>query len=110
MEELQKFASQAKGKKGGMFIVSNSRIGDIKMFADYHKIDLTLFTEILVNDFEGNSTKEKQYKYILDKYGYSPDEVLVIGNSYKNDILLAKELKLHTFLCKNGFTYEEVVD
>lgn len=40
----------------------------------------------------------------------SNDQIMVIGNSYKQDLAPAKELKLYTFLCKDGFTYDEVVE
>ena len=35
---------------------------------------------------------------------------MVIGDSYANDILPAKKLKMYYYQCENGFTYEEVVN
>lgn len=45
----------------------------------------------------------------MEKFNVNPEEIMVIGNSYKHDILPAKRLKMKYFKCKDGFTYEEVV-
>ena len=109
--ELKKFREQCQRLGGKMYIVSNSTKSDIRAFMEYYKIDHTFFEDILINDFpENDITKEHLYREILEKNKLEPDEVMVIGNSYKTDILPAKKLKMHTFLCKNGFTYDEVVD
>lgn len=109
--ELKKFASQCKNKNGKMIIVSNNTLQGINTFARYHNIDLELFDEILVNKYPAEDFSKKHlYEEVLKKYGFSPCEVLVIGNNFKSDLLPAKSLKMHTFLCKDGFTYEEVVN
>lgn len=109
--EIKKFRKQCNRLNGKMFIVSNSTLLDIKTFMEYYKMDRTLFDGIFVNTYPAEDiTKEHIYKEIVDKNKFKPDEVMVIGNSYKADILPAKKLKMHTFLCKDGFTYDEVVD
>lgn len=108
--ELKKFSKQCKRLGGKMVIVSNSTQLDIKTFMEYYKIDKTLFDEILTNTYpEEDISKKHLYEEVLEKYHFKPDEVMVVGDNYKTDILPAKELKLHTFICKSGFTYDEVV-
>lgn len=101
---------QANRLGGGCFIVSNSRLNDIQQFTEYHKMDLSLFDGIFVNEnFKDNSGKGQIYIDIMEKFNVNPEEIMVIGNSYKHDILPAKRLKMKYFKCKDGFTYEEVV-
>ncbi len=109
-EELNKFVEQAKRLGGRLYIVSNSRIKEIKRFADYHNVDLSIFDDIYINEFK--QTKEGKglyYKKIMEEDELSPKEVMVIGNSYKSDILPAKKLKMKYYKCYEGFTYEEIV-
>lgn len=110
MAEIKKFREQCNKLNGKMYIVSNSTLNDIKAFAEYYKIDLSLFDDIYVNKYnEEDTTKKNLYQKIIDENSFINDEIMVIGNSYDSDIRPAKELKLYTYLCKNGFTYEEVV-
>ena len=109
--ELEKFASQCKRQNGKMIIVSNNTLQGINAFAKYHNIELKLFDDILVNKYPTvDFSKKHLYEEVLKKYDFLPSEVLVIGNNFKSDLLPAKSLKMHTFLCKDGFTYEEVVN
>lgn len=109
-EELLKFVKQARDKNGGIYIVSNSTQGDIKKFCEYHNFDLSIFDAVITNDFKtADSTKEEIFKQLMYKHNVKPDEVLVIGDSYKHDIIPAKNLKMNYYKCKNGFSYEEVV-
>lgn len=110
-EELYKFLKQAKRLGGEIFIVSNSRLSDIKEFADYFKMDLSIFKKIIVNDFDKiEMTKQHIYSDIMHRYNYLPQETMVIGNSVKNDLKPAQRLKMHTYHVTNGFTYEEIVE
>ena len=111
MDEIRKFRSQCDRLGGKMFIVSNSTQKGIEVFAKHYKIDLSLFDGIYVNQYSAeDATKKKIYQQIMNDNNLSNDQIMVIGNSYKQDLAPAKELKLCTFLCKDGFTYDEVVE
>ena len=111
MDEIRKFRSQCDRLGGKMFIVSNSTQKGIEVFAKHYKIDLSLFDGIYVNQYSAeDATKKKIYQQIMNNNNLSNDQIMVIGNSYKQDLAPAKELKLYTFLCKDGFTYDEVVE
>lgn len=102
---LKKFA-----KLGKLYIVSNSSEKVIKEFADVRKFDLSIFAEVISNGFLGDDfTKEKYYKKIMEQNKLSPNQVLVIGDDYKNDLLPAKKLGMHIFDCDEGFTFDEVM-
>lgn len=110
-KELQKFRAQATEKGGEMFIVSNSTIHEIKEFCEYHKFDLSIFDEIIVNDYKDNNfSKALYFRYIMEKCNVKSDEILVIGDSKKHDILPAKKLGMNYYQCKDGFTYEEIIN
>lgn len=109
-ENLLKFAKQAHDKNGGIYIVSNSTIEDIKNFCEYHNFDLSLFDGIIINEFKTeNPSKQEFFESLMKKHNVKPDEVLIIGDSYKHDIIPAKNLKMNYYHCRNGFSYEEVV-
>ncbi len=111
MEEIKKFRAQCDRVGGKMYIVTNSTLKGVEAFSKYYNIDLSLFDEILANEYHVEDvTKKRIYQEILDKNNFKNDEVMVVGNSYKSDILPAKKIKLNTFLCRDGFTYEEVVE
>ena len=110
-EEMQEFYNQAKRLNGKLYIVSNSTLKDIKAFAEFYNIDLSIFEKIYTNDYDiSDITKERYYKEIIAENNITPSEAMVIGDSYANDILPAKKLKMHYYQCENGFTYEEVVN
>ena len=68
---------------------------------------LNIYTNNFVDlDF----SKKKYYEKIMSENGVSPSEVMAIGDNYKNDIFPAKKLKMNYYRCKNGFTYDEVVN
>lgn len=104
--ELAKFA-----KVGKCYIVSNSRKHDIVATMRYLGINLSLFQNIYSNDFSNKQdiSKSKYFKEIMDINKLSPNQILVIGDSYRDDILPAQKLGMNTYQCKNGFTYEEVM-
>ena len=48
------------------------------------------------------STKKKDYKAVLDHFGYLPDEAAVCGDRVPLDLTPAKELGLYTIHFRNG--------
>lgn len=105
-KELKRFA-----KLGKLYIVSNSRLANIKQTAEYYNIDLSLFEKIYVNDYDTkNTSKDKYFKEIMYENNLQPENVLVIGSSKQQDILPAKRLKMQYYRCKNGFIYLDVIE
>lgn len=85
--ELQKFA-----KNYTLYIVSNSTQKDIHDMAFKFDIDLSVFKEIIINDYKSGAGKKTFYEEIIKKEKIKPSELFVIGDSEKNDIIPALEL------------------
>ena len=43
-------------------------------------------------------TKTPYMKKIIDETGFAPNEILMVGDSYQNDIIPAKQLGMQTYL------------
>ena len=118
--EIQPEAKAGKGvsnrelkkcsKLGNLYIVSNSHITEINQRAKLYGIDLSLFKKIYSND-DNSAEKDKGefYKKIMEEEGLKPENVLVVGDKYKTDLLPARELEMNTFKTYDGFTFEEIV-
>ncbi|MGN0960609.1 MAG: HAD family hydrolase [Christensenellales bacterium] len=87
-----------------LFIVSNSVLNYLELYMKKFNIDKDNFVDILDNLYDNDDlTKKKRYKEILTKYNLSPENVLVLGDSYENDILPAIELNMYG-ICTSGLT------
>ena len=105
MKELGKCKEQ-----GNLYIVSNSRLVDIKRTSKFYGIDLDIFKKVFTNEYtEQVGTKEDIYLKIMQEEGLSADEILVVGNNYKSDLKPAKNLKMNYCKVKDGFTFEEIM-
>ena len=94
-----------------MYVVTNEVYKNILIKAERLGIDLSIFKNIYTNNFvDLDFSKKKYYEKIMSENGVSPSEVMAIGDNYKNDIIPAKKLKMNYYRCKNGFTYDEVVN
>lgn len=101
MDEIRKFRSQCDRLGGKMFIVSNSTQKGIEVFAKHYKIDLSLFDGIYVNQYSAeDATKKKIYQQIMNDNNLSNDQMMVIGNSYKQDLAPQKNLNFAPFFAK----------
>ncbi len=105
MRELKKCC-----KLGNLYIVSNSHITEIQQRAKMYGIDLDIFKKIYSND-DNSAEKEKGefYKKIMKSEGLKPENILVVGDKYKTDLLPAKELEMNIYKTIDGFTFEELV-
>lgn len=104
--ELEKFA-----KLGKLYIVSNSRLSNIKKSAEFYKIDLDMFEKIYSNEYNSADTSKTRYlKEIMEENNLKPENILMIGDSKAHDIAPAKKLKMNTYRCFHGFTYNDVMD
>ena len=86
-EVLKSFANNFK-----LYIVSNSTHKDIEDMAFRFDIDLSLFKEIIINDYKHGAGKKYFYEEIIKKEKIKPSELFVIGDSENNDVIPALEL------------------
>jgi len=78
-----------------IFLVSNSSPNYLDYYLDLFKIDKDMFKLRLTNPFDINDlTKTGCYKKVLDTYHLSPNEVLVVGDSYSADIVPAINMNM----------------
>ncbi len=76
-----------------LYIVSNSTIKEIEETIELFNINKKYFKAIYSNQFESElPTKRKLYGKIIEREKIKPDELFVIGNSYKKDVLPALEM------------------
>jgi len=76
-----------------LYIVSNGARAYVLCHLKKIGIDESIFEEIYQNDFENhNPTKQVVYSKIIKKEKVTPEEVIMIGDSYTNDIVPALNL------------------
>lgn len=75
-----------------LYVVSNSTHKDIEDMAFRFDIDLSLFKEIIINDYKHGAGKKFFYEEIIKKEKIKPSELFAIGDSEQNDIIPALEL------------------
>lgn len=83
-ESLANFANHFK-----LFIVSNSKKESVVKNMSILNINPRYFIDIISNT---ETSKTHAYQDIIKKHNISPEELLVIGNSYNSDILPALEI------------------
>ena len=83
-ESLASFANHFK-----LFIVSNSKKESVVKNMSILNINPRYFIDIISNT---ETSKTHAYQDIIKKHNISPEELLVIGNSYNSDILPALEI------------------
>ena len=105
-KELQKFKNLGK-----IYIVSNWKEKDLQRAVDYNEFDRSLFDGIISNNIsrKENLDKSRIYKKIMKENNLKPNQVFVVGNNFKHDLLSAKKLGMHYYLVKDGFTYDEIL-
>ena len=84
-------------KKHTLYIVSNSPAEWIERHLKNWKIDKKYFKNIYFNQFNAkNPTKSFIYEEIIKNEKVLPEEVLVIGDNIKDDLLPAQKLNMQT--------------
>ena len=85
---LKQFAEKYK-----LYIVTHNQKIDVLRVAKALDIDLSCIQDIVSNSFEeGLFSKKYLYQDIIKKENVKPQEVYVIGDDYKHDILPAFEI------------------
>jgi len=102
-DELKKFAEKHK-----LYIVSNSTAKDINYVSTYFKMDLSVFKEIIINDYKNGPDKKFYYEEIIKKEHIEPQQLLVIGDSEETDIKPALEVGAKVKLVRDcSFKFED---
>lgn len=94
-----------------LFIASNSTINEIEDTATRLNIHLNHFKKVYTNNFEKSDTSKKPIlKQIMKEENIKPEEMLMVGDSYKTDIIPSKELKINWYQVEDAtFTFEQVM-
>ncbi len=103
MKELKKCENL-----GALYIVSNSSMEEIEERAQMYGIDLSIFKQIYYSD-AGEKDKGQFYEKIMLAENLSPEQILVVGDRFKTDLLPAKERDMNICKVQDGFTFEELV-
>lgn len=83
-------------KKVKLAIVSNSSKEYVLHYLNIFGIDAKHFTYVMSNEYQlGNFSKGVNYEKIMREQNLAPDQVLVIGDSYRTDIEPALQLGQH---------------
>ena len=91
-ETIDKLAESYK-----VYIISDSAIPYIEFYLDHAKIDKSKFQAILTNEYRDEGyTKIPMMKQIIKETGLSPDEIIMVGDSERSDIVPAKLLGIQT--------------
>lgn len=99
-ETLEKYHNKYK-----IFLVSGEFVFNIDKKADALGIDVTIFDEVVgAVDPSENIEKVVTYQNLMNKYGFSPNQICVIGDRYKVD--LEPMIKLNG----GGFLVSELKD
>ena len=108
-----------------LYIVSNSTINDIKNTSKKLNFYLSPFKRIICNQFTASLekldySKQIYYQQIIDHENINPEELFVIGNSKKSDIIPAlligargklvyeADFEFEDFDLENQFEYENI--
>lgn len=90
-------------KDYSLYICSDSTIEMIQVNAESLGLDLSCFKQIFVNSFDQKDDSKKIiYNEVMKQEDVSPEEILVIGNSFTSDIKPAEELNFSTILIENS--------
>ena len=99
----------SKGYK--VYMISDSAIPYLEFYLDAANIDKTKFEKILSNEYrDAGYTKIPMMKKILAETGYKPDELIMIGDSERSDIVPAKLLGLQTCHVKHVSETEKILN
>lgn len=81
-----------------LYIVSNSPVSAIKRHFSHWGIDPAIFKKIYFNQFlPTDPTKAVFYKEIMEAERVAPEEMLVVGDNFRDDLLPAQKLNIQTF-------------
>lgn len=81
-----------------LYILSNSPVRYVRQHLAEGNIDENIFDGIFTNSFEVEDiSKYPQYQHILKLENVSPNQIIVVGDNYTNDIVPALKLGLNGY-------------
>lgn len=84
-------------KSYALYIISDSAIPYLEFYLDHAKINKNNFESIFSNEYNDEGyTKIPMMKKVLAQTGFNPEEIIMIGDSEKSDIIPAKLLGIQT--------------
>lgn len=98
-------------KKYKLFMISDSFKSYLLYYLDYAKINKDWFDDILQNQYDDEGyTKIPMMKTVLEQTGLKPEEIVMVGDSEKSDILPAKIVGFQTYHVKDVFDTEKFLN
>ena len=98
-------------KKYKLFMISDSFKSYLLYYLDYAKINTDWFDDILQNQYDDEGyTKIPMMKTVLEQTGLKPEEIVMVGDSEKSDILPAKIVGFQTYHVKDVFDTEKFLN
>lgn len=92
-----------------LFLVSKLRQKDLNAFFATRGVDESVFDGIVASSNKTKSpSKTKMIKHIMNKERVVPDETFIVGDSYSEDVLIAKSLKVNYYRFSNDLKVENV--
>ena len=94
-----------------LYMISDSAIPYLEFYLDHAEIDKSKFKKIMTNEYrDAGYTKIPMMKKVLAETGFKPDELIMIGDSEKSDIVPAKLLGLQTCHVKHVSETEKILN
>lgn len=98
--EPKYISNLAKGFK--VYLLSDSARKYLEFYLDYAHIDKTKFQEILSNQYDDEKySKIPMMKKVLEQTGLKANEIVMVGDNKKTDIIPAKLLGFQTYHVKD---------
>lgn len=102
---------KAISEKYKLFMVSDSFKSYLLYYLDYAKINKDWFDDILQNQYDDEGyTKIPMMKSVLEQTGLKPEEIVMVGDSEKSDIMPAKIVGFQTYHVKDVFDTEKFLN
>lgn len=94
-------------KKYRVFVISDSQKSYLEHYIKYAKIDINNFEGVYANEYNDEGyTKIPMMEKIINKTGLKPEEIVMVGDNEKTDIVPAKLVGLQTYHVKDVFDTE----
>lgn len=102
IENFRKFGAK-------LFLISGLKEKELKAFLETRGVDTSIFDGIVASNFKTQKqSKIQKIKHIMNKERIVPDEAFILGDSYAEDVLVAKSLKLNYFRFSTELKVENV--
>ncbi len=91
-----------------IYVISDSQVTYLEHYLKYAKISLNNFEAIYSNEYNDEGyTKIPMMRKILKETGLKPNEIVMVGDSEKSDIVPAKLVGFQTYHVKDVYDTED---